>query len=131
MSADLISYNISTTGGASGSAILEAGTNKLLGIPACGIGLWGMANYLSKGIHTMWSSGRKLTFPSNANRRVNSNTTRFKSMAKHFILPQLQSDLAITDVKNKVSVIARPPKFRFVRYSKVRLAREHLGRRPV
>ena len=79
----------------------------------------------------MWSSGRKLTFPSNANRRVNSNTTRFKSMAKHFILPQLQSDLAITDVKNKVSVIARSPRFKFVRYSKVRLAGERLEKRPV
>ena len=43
----------------------------------------------------------------------------------------IQSDLAITDVKNKVSVIARPPKFKFVRYSKVRLAGERLEKRPV
>ena len=37
-------------------------------------------------------------------------------------LPHLQSALAIMDVKNKASVIAKPPKFKFVRYSKVRLA---------
>ena len=42
-----------------------------------------------------------------------------------------QSDLAITDVENKVSVIARPPKFKFVRHSKVRLAGERLEKRPV
>ena len=44
---------------------------------------------------------------------------------------RVQSTLAITDVKNKVSVIARPPKFKFVRYSKVRLAGERLEKRPV
>ena len=34
------------------------------------------------------------------------------------------------DVKTEVSVIARPPKFRFVRYSKVGLAGERLEKRP-
>ena len=43
----------------------------------------------------------------------------------------IQSALAITDVKNKVSVIARTLKFKFVRYSKVRLAGERLEKRPV
>ena len=43
----------------------------------------------------------------------------------------IQSAIAITDVKNKVSVIARPPNFKLVRYSKVRLAGERLEKRPV
>ena len=42
VSADLISYNLSTTGGASGSAISDSETNKLLDIPAGGLtcGAW-------------------------------------------------------------------------------------------
>ena len=43
----------------------------------------------------------------------------------------VQSDPAITDLENKVSVIAKRPKFKFVRYSGVRLAGERLEKRPV
>ena len=43
----------------------------------------------------------------------------------------VQSDPAITDLENKVSVVAKRPKFKFVRYGGVRLAGERLGKRPL
>ena len=43
----------------------------------------------------------------------------------------IRSNLTITDLKNKVSIIVTPPKSKFVRYCRVRLAGGRLEKRLV
>ena len=47
------------------------------------------------------------------------------------IFIELRSSPTITDLENKVSVIAKQPKFKFVPYSGVGLVGERLEKRPV